>query len=39
LQAGLKVFGLHTWDIGGIEAVTTPEEAVERALSAARGSA
>jgi uncharacterized protein (TIGR00725 family) len=39
LQAGLKVFGLHTWDIDGIEAVTTPEEAVERALSAARGSA
>jgi hypothetical protein len=39
LQAGLKVFGLHTWDIDGIEAVTTPEEAVEKALSAARGSA
>jgi uncharacterized protein (TIGR00725 family) len=38
LQAGLKVYGLHTWDIDGIEAVTTPEDAVERALSAARGS-
>jgi uncharacterized protein (TIGR00725 family) len=39
LQAGLKVYGLHTWDIEGIEAVTTPEDAVEKALSAARGSA
>jgi uncharacterized protein (TIGR00725 family) len=39
LQAGLKVYGLHTWDIDGIEAVTTPEDAVEKALSAARGSA
>jgi uncharacterized protein (TIGR00725 family) len=38
LQAGLKVYGLHTWDIEGIEAVTTPEDAVEKALSAARGS-
>jgi uncharacterized protein (TIGR00725 family) len=38
LQAGLKVYGLHTWDIDGIEAVTTPEDAVERALSAVRGS-
>jgi uncharacterized protein (TIGR00725 family) len=38
LQAGLKVYGLHTWDIDGIEAVTTPEDAVEKALSAARGS-
>jgi uncharacterized protein (TIGR00725 family) len=37
LQAGLKVYGLHTWDIDGIEAVTTPEDAVEKALSAARG--
>jgi uncharacterized protein (TIGR00725 family) len=38
LQAGLKVYGLHTWDIEGIEAVKTPEDAVEKALSAARGS-
>ena len=38
LQAGLKVYALHTWDIDGIEAVTTPEDAVEKALSAARGS-
>jgi uncharacterized protein (TIGR00725 family) len=38
LQAGLKVYGLHTWAIDGIEAVTTPQDAVEKALSAARGS-
>jgi uncharacterized protein (TIGR00725 family) len=38
LQAGLKVFGLHTWEIAGIEAAATPEEAVQLALSAARGS-
>lgn len=36
LHAGLKVYGLHTWDIGGIEEVATPEEAVERALATAR---
>ncbi|HEX3804491.1 MAG TPA: hypothetical protein VHV75_16815 [Solirubrobacteraceae bacterium] len=36
LQAGLRVYGLHTWDIGGIEAVASPEEAVEKALAAAR---
>jgi uncharacterized protein (TIGR00725 family) len=35
LQAGLKVFGLHTWEIEGIEAVATPEQAVELALAAA----
>jgi uncharacterized protein (TIGR00725 family) len=36
LQAGLKVYGLHTWDIGGIEPVASPEAAVEKALAAAR---
>jgi hypothetical protein len=36
LSAGLKVYGLHTWDIDGIEPVDTPEAAVERALAAAR---
>jgi uncharacterized protein (TIGR00725 family) len=36
LQAGLKVYGLHTWDIDGIEQVRSPEEAVEQALIAAR---
>jgi uncharacterized protein (TIGR00725 family) len=36
LQAGLKVYGLHTWDIGGIEPVGSPEEAVQKALAAAR---
>ena len=35
LQAGLKVFGLHTWEIDGIMAVDTPAVAVERALTAA----
>lgn len=33
LQAGVGVYGLHTWAIAGIVAVTTPAEAVERALS------
>jgi uncharacterized protein (TIGR00725 family) len=36
LHNGLKVYGLHTWGIDGIEPVATPEEAVERALAAAR---
>lgn len=35
LQAGLNVYGLHTWDIEGVEPVVTPEEAAERALAAA----
>jgi len=35
LQAGLNVYGLHTWDIEGVEPVATPEEAAERALVAA----
>ena len=33
LQAGLKVFGLHTWGIDGIIAVDTPGAAVDRALA------
>ena len=36
LQAGLKVYGLHTWAIEGIEQVATPEDADQTALSAAR---
>jgi hypothetical protein len=36
LSADLKVYGLHTWEIDGIEAVSTPQEAVERALVATR---
>ncbi len=36
LQAGVPVFGLHTWEIDGIVAATTPEEAVSKALAAAR---
>jgi uncharacterized protein (TIGR00725 family) len=34
LQAGLRVYGLHTWEIEGIEQVGSAAEAVERALSA-----
>ena len=33
LQAGVKVFGLHSWAIDGIEQVSSPEEAVTRALA------
>jgi uncharacterized protein (TIGR00725 family) len=36
LHNGLKVYGLHTWEIDGIEPVGSPEEAVEKALVAAR---
>ncbi len=36
LQAGLEVYGLHTWEIDGIVEVAAPEEAVERALAGAR---
>ncbi|HUY59542.1 MAG TPA: TIGR00725 family protein [Solirubrobacteraceae bacterium] len=39
LHNGLKVYGLHTWGIDGIESVESPEEAVEKALSAARARA
>ncbi len=35
LQAGHRVFGLHTWQIDGIEAVDSPQVAVQRALAAA----
>jgi len=38
LQRGLKVFGLHTWEIAGITAVDSAAEAVERALTVAGGS-
>jgi uncharacterized protein (TIGR00725 family) len=33
LQAGLKVFGLHTWVIDGITAVDNPGAAVNQALA------
>jgi uncharacterized protein (TIGR00725 family) len=33
LQAGLNVFGLHTWTIDGITAVDTPDQAVNAALA------
>lgn len=33
LQAGRRVFGLHTWEIDGIEPVGSPREAVDRALA------
>ena len=36
LRADLRVYGLHTWEIDGIEPVATPAVAVERALAAAR---
>jgi hypothetical protein len=39
LHNGLKVYGLHTWGIDGIESVGSPEEAVEKALAAARARA
>lgn len=32
LQAGLRVYGLHTWEIDGIEPVGSPREAVDLAL-------
>ena len=34
LQVGRRVFGLHTWEIDGIEQVGSPTEAVNRALAA-----
>ena len=34
LRADLSVYGLHTWEIDGIEQVQSPAEAVERALAA-----
>jgi uncharacterized protein (TIGR00725 family) len=33
LQMGLRVFGLHTWKIDGVEQVGSPQEAVARALA------
>ncbi len=36
LRAGLAVYGLHTWEIDGVTAVEAPQQAVERALAAAR---
>lgn len=39
-KAGLAIFGLHTWttsdDVPLVEAVQTPEEAVDRAIKAAQ---
>ncbi len=36
LKTGCPVFGLSTWEIEGVIACGTPEEAVKRALDAAR---
>lgn len=36
LKAGKPVFGYRTWDIPGVSACPTPEEAAFRALSAVR---
>jgi uncharacterized protein (TIGR00725 family) len=35
LQAGVPVLGLETWDIDGVEPMSSPEEAVARALALA----
>jgi uncharacterized protein (TIGR00725 family) len=35
LKAGKEVFGYRTWEIGGVTACSTPEEAVSRALASA----
>jgi uncharacterized protein (TIGR00725 family) len=32
LRAGTPVIGLHTWDIDGVQPVSSPEQAVEHAL-------
>jgi len=32
LRAGLRVYGLHTWEIEGIDMVGSPAEAVDRAV-------
>jgi uncharacterized protein (TIGR00725 family) len=37
LQGGLPVFGLHTWEIDGVQAMATPHDAVSAALQAASG--
>jgi uncharacterized protein (TIGR00725 family) len=36
LRAGKPVVGLETWEIDGIQAASSPEEAVEAALARAR---
>ena len=36
LQAGLCVYGLHTWGINGVTATGQPQAAVDGALAAAR---
>jgi uncharacterized protein (TIGR00725 family) len=36
LQAGLRVFGLHSWDIEGITPCGSPAEAVSAALAVAQ---
>jgi uncharacterized protein (TIGR00725 family) len=38
LKAGLPVIGIGTWDLEGIEQLSTPEETVSRALERARSS-
>jgi uncharacterized protein (TIGR00725 family) len=38
LQSGLRVFGLHTWEIEGIERCENPADAVTRALTVADAS-
>jgi uncharacterized protein (TIGR00725 family) len=38
LKLGIPVFGLKTWDIPGVVPCTTPDDAVIRAVSAARRS-
>lgn len=38
LKNGRPVFGIGTWDIEGVVACPSPEEAVERAVAAAAGS-
>lgn len=36
LQAGLPVYGLHTWEIDGVTATDRPQAAVDGALASAR---
>jgi uncharacterized protein (TIGR00725 family) len=37
MVAGVPVIGLDTWDVDGVQAARTPEEAVRRALAPAAG--
>lgn len=39
LSAGVPVVGLHTWDIEGVQAVSSPHDAVARALELAASTA